>query len=125
MKKEQRSCIRATYPETSMRAVLCYDGEVVMQTHEFSKRLHLVSISVKGGVHQIFNGDELEVTVLHGKVVVQVRGHDKVTYNGSGNFVVPRNSWVKIEAKPFAQFFAKENIFEPMGDNDGKPCDTC
>lgn len=125
MKKQKRSCIHATYPETSMKVIVCYDGEIVMQTHEASKRLHLVSLSVKGGTHQIFTVNELEVTVLHGKSVVQVKGHHKVTYNGEGSFVVPANGWVKITAKPFAQFFAQEFVGPILGDGDDGDCILC
>ena len=125
MKKEKRSCIHAVYPETSMKAIVCYDGEVVMQTHLVSTRLHLVSISVKGGVHQIFTVNELAVRVLQGKAVVQVKGHGKVIYNGSGSFVVPANAWVKINAKSFAQFFAEEFITASLGDDDDGDCILC
>jgi hypothetical protein len=125
MKKQKRSCIHASYPETSMKAIVCYDGEVVMQTHEVSKRLSLVSISVKGGIHQIFTVNELEVKVLQGKSIVQVKGHGKVTYNGEGNFVVPANAWVKINALPFAQFFAKEILVPILGDGDDGECILC
>lgn len=124
MKKQKRSCIRATYPETSMKVVVCYDGEIVMQTHQLSKRVSQLSISVKGGVHQIFNGYELQVTVLHGKCVVQVKDRAKVTYNGSGTFVVPANAWFKVNAKSFAQFFAQEFLTAEMGDDDDGECTT-
>ncbi|HEX2855077.1 MAG TPA: hypothetical protein VHO24_17715 [Opitutaceae bacterium] len=122
MKKQKHSCINANYPETSMKVIVCYDGEVVMQTHKVSKRLSLVSLSVKGADHQIFNDYQLEVTVLQGKAVVQVKGGKKVTYNGAGSFVVPANAWVKITGLPFAQFFAKQFITAELGDEDDGDC---
>lgn len=122
MKKQKHSCIHANYPETSMKVIVCYDGEVVIQTHELSKRLALVSISVKGGTHQIFTESELAVNVLQGKAVVQVKGGKKVTYNGAGSFNVPANAWVKIQAAPFAQFFAKQSTSPVLGGDDEDDC---
>lgn len=122
MKKLKRSCIHANYPETSMKVVVCYDGEVVMQTHKVSKRLSLVSLSVKGVDHQIFTDYQLEVKVLQGKAIVQVKGGKKITYNGEGSFVVPANAWVKITAVPFAQFFAKQTVSAELGDEGEEDC---
>jgi hypothetical protein len=123
MKKEKRSCLRANFPETGMKCIVCYDGEVVIQTHRVSDRKNLVSISVKGGSpHQISNELPLEVTVLHGKVTVQVKGRKKITYEGTGGFAVPANSWMKVTAYPFAQFFATETIGPELGDPAEEEC---
>jgi len=68
MKNQSHSCIHANYPETKMKCIVCYDGEVVIQTHVASKREHWLSISVKeGSPHQITNANELAVTVLKAK----------------------------------------------------------
>jgi len=94
MKNQKHSCIHANYPETKMKCIVCYDGEVVIQTHVASKREHWLSISVKeGSPHQITNANELAVTVLKGKAIVQVKGGKKVKYDGSGSFTVPANAW--------------------------------
>ena len=123
MKKEKHSCIHANYPETKTKCTVCYDGEVVIQSHEVSKRQSLLSISVKGGTHQIFTESELAVDVLHGKVVVQVKGGKKITYDGSGCFRVPANAWVKINAAPFAQFYAVQSTSPMLGGDDEYECD--
>jgi hypothetical protein len=122
MKKQKHSCLHASYPETTMKVLVCYDGEVVMQTYELSKRQALVSISVKGGTHQIFTENELSVNVLQGRAAVQVKGRKKINYNGSGTFVVPANAWVKITAAPFAQFFARQSTGPVLGDDDEDDC---
>jgi hypothetical protein len=123
MKKEKRSCLHANYPETAMKCVVCYDGEVSLHTYKATKRKHLSSISVKGGTHRILNGNPLSVTVLQGKAIVQVKGGRPVKYNGSGAFKVPANAWVKITALPFAQFYVEENVSPVLGDGDEGECD--
>lgn len=125
MKKEKHSCIHANYPETNMKCTVCYDGEVVMQTYRVSKRQGLMSLSVKGGnPHQIFNANELRVTVLYGKAEVQVKGGKKVKYDGEGSFIVPANAWVKITALPYAQFHATEYISAALGEDDDNDCNA-
>lgn len=122
MKKQKHSCIHANYPETKTKCTVCYDGEVVIQSHEVSKRKSLLSISVKGGVHQIFTESELAVDVIHGAAIVQVKGGKKIRYNGSGSFRVPANAWMKIDAEPFAQFYAVQSTSPVLGDNDEDDC---
>ena len=69
MKKQPHSCLHANYPETKMKCIVCYDGEVVIQTHLASKREHWLSISVKNGAHQITNANELAVTTRHERAI--------------------------------------------------------
>lgn len=125
MKKEKHSCIHANYPETKMKCVVCYDGEVVLHAHKVSKRKRLVAISVKGGPHKISNVNELAVTVLHGKGAYQVKGRKKVRYDGEGSFDVPANAWVEITSEPFAQFYADEYVNPVLGDDDDNNCELC
>jgi hypothetical protein len=129
MSKDKRSCIYANYPETSMKVTSCYDGEVVMQRYQATKKQSFVSISVKGDAngkraHQIFTNEAaLELEVLYGSGSIQVEGGKKLPLVEEETYSVPANSWVKIWAAPFAVLGGEGTKDASMGEDDDGECE--
>ncbi len=127
MSKTKHSCIYANYPETSMKVTSCYDGEVVMQRYQETKKKSHVSISVKGDgktAHQIITNEAaLALTVLHGQGFIQVEGGKKTKLVVGATYSVPCNSWYKVWAAPFAVFGGEGTKDASMGDGDDDTCE--
>ncbi len=129
MSKAKHSCIYANYPETSMKVTSCYDGEVVMQRYQATKKQSHVSISVKGDAngkraHQIFTNEAaLSLEVLFGSGWIQIEGGKKVALKEEDTYSVPANSWFKIWAAPFAVLGGEGTKDASMGDDDDGSCE--